>query len=95
MVLARSMNAFHEQCTPGDASHDLLGPSVSREALPSGIHKISRGIRAVTRHGGAHASSGDGGVRGGGSRTYTGSEDILVGVVVVGVRWCESVWRRR
>lgn len=35
------------------------------------------------------------GSEGRGGDAYTGSEDILVVVVVVGVRWCERVSRRR
>ena len=40
MVLARSTNAFCGQCTPGDASHGVLGSSLSREALPAAYERF-------------------------------------------------------
>ena len=96
MVLARGRNAFQELCTPEDASRGLLGPSPSREALPSGMHKICRGVGAVTRPWrGSCRRRWWRGKRDEEDVTYTGSEDILVGVVVAGVRCCESVLRRR
>jgi hypothetical protein len=35
MALASSVKVFHERCTPGDASHGLLSPSISKETLPA------------------------------------------------------------